>query len=186
MNLLRIEQTYGRIGVETYKSQMDIQSQQSKLTMRRIDSQLNIEKQMPVVKIDQHACFATAGLKNVFELTEEAAQLAKQQALQYTAQKAVEGDMLANIKGGGNPIAEIARSNSYEQHEFNIDNIPKERPRIEVEGNIKLEFNKGQIQTNVEEGSVNTNYSKAKVNIYLSQKPSINIQYVGGNIDTYR
>lgn len=186
MNLLRIEQTYGRIGVETYNSQLEMRAQQSKLEMQRTDPQINIQKQQPVVKIDQHACFATAGLKNVFELTEEAAQMGHQQVLQYTAKKAIEGDMLANIKGGGNPIAEIARSNSYEQHEFNIDLIPKERPHIEVEGYIKLSFNEGQLQINFKEANININFSQSKISFYLNQKPSLNIQYVGGNIDTYR
>lgn len=185
MNLLRIEQTYAKIGVENYKGQLDIKSQLSRLQLQRSDAKIEIEKQAPRVLIDQHPCFASAGLKNNTELNEEAAQRAKQQAMEYIGRRAADGDALANIKNKGNPIAEIARRDSYQVHEFDIDLIPKERPRIEVEGYIKFSAQMGEVKGNVEEGFADINFSNPKLSFYLREKPSLNIQYVGRNIDTY-
>ena len=183
MNVLRIEQTYARIGVETQRSEIQIQSKLPKLQMQQINAKIEIDKQEPRVIIDQRACFSSAGLKSVSELIDQAAQEGMQQAFAYAGKKASEGDMLANIRNKGNAIAEIARSNSVTVHEFNIDNIPKERPRIEVEGYINISAVKGEINSQVEEGSVNITASEPKVNLYLREKPSISIQYVGSNFD---
>lgn len=185
MNLLRIEQTYGTIGIETQNSQVRINTRQSLLQLHQTQAKIEIDKQAPTVKIDQHGCFATAGLKNVFELTEEAAQAGQQQSMEYIAKKAADGDMLANIKAGGNPIAEIARRDSYRKHEFNIDLIPKVRPKIDVEGYIKLSAEMGKIETSVKEGSVNINFTENKIRLYLAQQPSLQIQYTGKKIDAY-
>jgi hypothetical protein len=183
MNLLRIEQTYAQIGIETQRSQIQIQSKLPKLQIQQTNAKIEIDKQEPRVIIDQHACFATAGLKNVFELTDQAAQEGMQQAFEYAGKKAAEGDMLADIRNKGNAIAQIAKSNVYEEHEFNIDSIPKERPRIEVEGYINISAVKGEINSQLEEGSVSINASEPKVNLYLREKQSISIQYIGSNFD---
>ncbi len=185
MNLLRIEQTYGMIGVETRNSKADIRTQQSRLNLQQTYVKIEIDKQAPTVKIDQHGCFATAGLKNVFELTEEAAQAGQQQAMEYTAKKAADGDMLANIKSGGNPIAEIAKRDSYQEHEFNIDLIPKVRPKIDFEGYIRLSAEMGEVESSVKEGYVKVNFTENKIRLYLAQKPSLQIQYIGKKVDTY-
>lgn len=183
MNNLRIEQTYARIGVETQRSEIQIQSRLPKLQMQQTNAKIEIDKKEPRVIIDQHACFATAGLKNVFELTDQAAQEGMQQASEYAGKKAAEGDALADIRNKGNTIAQIAKSNVYQEHEFNIDNIPKERPKIDVEGYINISAVNGEINSQVEKGSVSINASEPKVNLYLREKPSINIQYIGSNFD---
>lgn len=185
MNFLRIEQTYGKIGVETYASQLGIESRQSILKVHQEHVQVEIDKEEPKVLIDQHECFATAGLKNHFELAQEAAAAAARQVMEYTARYASDGDLLAKIQYKGNPIAEIARRNSFDSHEFNIDLIPKARPRIEVEGHINLSFKEGGVQTGVEEGFMQINFSKPQIQCYLLQKPSLQIQYVGKNLDIY-
>lgn len=185
MNFLRIEQTYGQIGVETYKSQLQIKSQQSKLQMQQTHAKIEINKEEPRVIIDQHPCFATAGLKNDFELAQEAAQLAYQRVMEYIAKYAADGDMLARIKDKSNPIAEIARRDSFTQHEFNIDLIPKARPIIDFEGHISLSAREGQIQKSVQEGSLQVNFSKGEVRLFVARQPSLRIEYAGKNFDTY-
>lgn len=185
MNFLRIEHTYGQIGIDAYNSELQIQSKLSKLNLQHSDAKIQIEKESPKVVIDQHECFATAGLKNVFELTDEAAQLGMQQSMEYAAKKAAEGDALANIKSKSNTIAEIARQNTVDQHEFNIDLIPKARPKIEIEGYIKFSLEKGQVVGNIEDGYIDINFSNPRLDMYLKVKPSLSIEYIGNNFDAY-
>lgn len=186
MNFLRIEQSYAKIGIETTKPQYMAESRQSRLKLEQTHAKIEIDKQEPRVIIDQHECFATAGLKNDYERAVEAAQDAKQQVMEYIAKNAADGDMLASIESGGNPIAEIAERDSYNQHEFNIDLIPKARPRIEVSGgDIHFNLNEGQVKSQVEEGFLNTRFTEGSIRKYLLQKPSIRINFVGNNIDKY-
>lgn len=183
MNLLRIEQTYAKIGIETYPSKPEINTRADRLNMNQSFVQVEIHQQFPKVIIDQHECFATAGLKNNMEILEEAAQAAEQQALSYTAQKAQEGDALADIRSRGNPIAEIARQSTFDHHVFDIDLIPKARPRIEVVGGIDISFREGQTNNSVEEGFIDINFTEPKIQMYLLQKPSVQIEYIGNNVD---
>ncbi|MGE5328919.1 MAG: DUF6470 family protein [Deltaproteobacteria bacterium] len=183
MNVLRIEQTYAKIGIETYNSKAEMNSKANRLKMQQSFAQVQIQKELPKVLIDQHDCFATSGLKNNEEILAEAAAAANQQAAEYTIRKAQDGDQMTNIRYRGNVIADIARRDSFEQHEFNIDNIPKARPRIEVQGYLKVNFNEGEVSNTVEEGYLNINFSEPRINMYLMQKPSLQIQYIGSNVD---
>jgi len=183
MNFLRIEQGYGKIGIQTYPSKPEINTKAAQLDMQQTFIKVEISQQLPKVWIDQHECFATAGLKNNTEILEDAAQAAYQQAMSYTAKKAQEGDSLADIRNKGNPIAAIARANCFNQNVFDIDIIPKARPRIEVSGDIKKSFQEGQISANVQEGRIDINFTQPQINMYLMQKPYINIEYTGNNID---
>ena len=183
MNLLRIEQTYAKIGVETFNSQLRINSKQSTIDMHQTFTQVKLEKELPKVIIDQHDCFATAGLKNDMEILLEAKQNAYAQVMEYTARKAQDGDMMANLRNRGNVIAAIASRDSSEQHEFNIDLIPKARPRIEVTGYLNIGFEDGKVTNNVNEGYLNMKFTEPQINMYLLQKPSVNIEYIGNNID---
>jgi hypothetical protein len=59
---------------------------------------VEIESELPRVQIDQYQCFAEAGLKNNGDLLREAAQMSIQQAMDYTAKAAADGDELAAIE----------------------------------------------------------------------------------------
>ncbi|MGE5472842.1 MAG: DUF6470 family protein [Ignavibacteriales bacterium] len=183
MNLLRIEQTYGKIGIDKYPSKLEINSKQANLNMHKTLVQVEINQELPKVIIDQHECFASAGLKNNLELVQEAAEAGRQQALAYTAQKSQEGDRFANIASKENTVAALAKEHSFDQHVFNIDSIPKVRPKIDFVGRLDISFKKGQITNDVEQGYMNMNFSKAQIEMYELQKPSVNIEYIGNNID---
>lgn len=183
MNFLSISQTYGRIGIETQSSRPEFKSQASRLNLTHTNPQVKIEKQAPRVIIDQSACFSSAGLKNNAEIAADAAHAGYQQAMQYIAKCSSDGDMLANIKSKRNAIAEIAARDSIEMHEYDIVLMPSERPKIDVEGYIKVSVDKGKINTDVEEGSLDISFTKPQIRFFLLQKPSLNIEYAGKNFD---
>jgi hypothetical protein len=135
------------------------------------------------VHIDQYQCFAEAGLKNNMDLLREAAQIGKQQAMQYIAKTAADGDRLAAVEKGGTPIADISERDAYPEKEFNIDVIPKSRPQIEVTGSLKVDFQPGGVKFSFEPGQLNVQATRPEVTIYLRQRPSIHFQYVGENVD---
>lgn len=190
---LSITQTYAKIGIETIPARFDFQSQNAQLELRQKHAKVNIETELPKVHIDQYEAFASAGLKNYYDLTKSEIEWAKQGVLEYIGKIAEDGNTLAAIENGGNPIAEIAEREFNTMNEFNIDFIPKVGPEISlVEGkvNIDPERNSEGVNNGVEgtysPAKFNINYSPAQVKIFLSQYASIKFEYRSENkINTY-
>ncbi len=75
--------------------------------------------------------------------------------MEYIAKKASDGDRLAAIHIKRDPIVEFAERDSYVKRDFNIDFIPKARPKITVEeGEVKVEL----------AGGPNAFFDKVKIN----------------------
>lgn len=188
---LRISQTHARIGVERSPGRLEIQTRRAMLEFKQKHAKVNIKTEKPRVLIDQYACFAEAGLKNFRDLTRDMVQRAYQSVMEYTGKVAADGDTLAAIERGGNPIADIAERDAYPQHEFGLDTIPRSRPKFTVEGSVKIEAdnNAGGVNNGVEgnfiPGRININFSPSQVRIYMQQYNSVDIQYVGNRLNTY-
>jgi hypothetical protein len=171
-------------------SNLSIQTSAAMLELHQKHAEVNIETELPKVIIDQYECFASAGLKNNYDLISEISQRAKQNALEFIGKTAEDGRILAAIDKGGNPIAAIAKRDAYPEHEFILDFIPKARPKIDVTGDIKIdpERNSEGITNGVEgryiPESIDINYTPGRINFNVLQYPSIEIKYLGNNIDT--
>lgn len=189
---LTIDQTYAAIGIEREPGRVEIHSQGAKVELHQKHARINIHTEPIKVEIDQYEARASAGLKNNYDLSRETVRNAYQQVMEYIGKKASDGDMLARIQRGGNPIADIAARDAFPQHEFGYDYIPKVRPKFDVTGSVTIdpERNSEGIHNGVEatiiEGFVNINYTPGKVNIYMRQYASVDIKYQEENkIDTY-
>jgi hypothetical protein len=187
---LSISTTNIKLEYERTSSSLNMESNEARLELHQKHAKVNIETELPKVLIDQYECFASAGLKNNYDLISEIAQRAKQNAIDFIGKTAEDGRLLAAIEKGGNPIAQIAKRDAYPEHEFILDFIPKARPKIEVTGDIKMDpernsegVNNG-VEINYVPGSLNIDFTPAKINFNVLQYPSISIKYLGNNIDT--
>jgi hypothetical protein len=189
---LLISQTHARIGIETTPSRLEMQTRNTQVSAQHKIAKLNVRTETPQVIIDQHDAFASAGLMTNPGIIEDAAQRGKQQALDYIGKTAEDGDRLAAIEKGGNPIADIAERDAFPEHEFGYDIIPKQRPKIDVKGN--LSFNpepindfgmRNGVRFTVIQGGVRFSYTPATIKVYLAQHPSIQMSYEGTKIDSY-
>lgn len=173
---LEYQRTPSNLGIETSNARLELHQKQARV---------NIETELPKVLIDQYECFATAGLKGNYDFTKEAAQRGYQSVMDYIGKKAQDGRMLAAIENGGNPIAFIARRDSFAEHEFVLDFIPKARPKIDVTGDIKIEPERNWegVHNGVEgdyiPGSVSIDFTPAQININVVRYPSVEIRYMG-------
>lgn len=187
---LSISTTNIQLGIERTPARMDIESQNATLSFRAKQAKVNIHTELPMVVIDQYECFATAGLKNNYDFTQNVSQKAYQQVMEYIGKTAADGYTLAAIENGGNPIKEIAVRDAYPEHEFGIDFIPKAGPRIDFTGSIDIEWERNSEGTNngvdgeFNPGSVNINFEPASISTYVKQYPSINIEYQENIIDS--
>lgn len=186
---MKIAQTYARIGVERTPSRLEMDSARSEIRFRQKHARIRVRTELPRVRIDQYECFATAGLKNNGDRAEEITRMAYKKAMEYIAKVAGDGDALAAIEKGGNPVAEIAQRDSFTTHEFNIVAMPGARPKITVEGGVRVESagNSEGVWNGVEgeyrRGHLNIAFRPSVVRIYMAQKNSISFSYEDDNIN---
>ncbi len=181
--MINISQTYGRIGIETQNAKINITSTKPQINIEQKQSEIEIKTELPQVKIDQYECFAEVGLKNNYDLIKETAELAKQQSMDYIAKMAMDGDMLAAIENETNPIADIAERDAYPEYEYNIDLIPKSRPKIDFTASIDIRAKPGKIEYKLRPGNLTNNYTPGNVKIYMAQEPSLKFEYIGKNMN---
>lgn len=181
---ITISQTHAQIGIERMPGRTQMQSQNARLEMHQKHAKVNIETELPRVQIDQYEAFASAGLKNNADLLKDAVQRGYQQVMEYIGKIAADGDTLAAIEHGGNPIADISERDAYPEHEYGYDYLPKAGPKFDVTGYVKLDPEpNGQGTTNGVEfkyipGNLNINYTPGKVDVFIKQYASINIKYI--------
>lgn len=184
--MLKITSTPALIGINTINAKVNISQPKADVSMHTDHAKVEIHSENPKVLIDQYQCFAEAGLKNFLDLTKESAQIGKQAVLQGIQRRVSEGNQMADIHKDYNPIAQIADYNAFELYnkEFNFGFIPKSRPKIDViEGKVNIQAHEGKVSLDVKVNRPIVDYTRGKVEIYLRQKNSIDIQYIGSNMD---
>jgi hypothetical protein len=180
---MTISQQFAKIGMQTTPGKLTIEKEDAKLSIKQDSPKVNMKVDMPKVQIDQYECFAEAGLKNMADLTDEITGYAKQNVMKYMAKRSSDGDRMAAIENKSDVIAEIARSDMYDQTDFNMGIIPTSRPKITVTGGLEIEPEPtaqgvlNGVEYQVEPAKININYIRGKLDIYLSQKASIEFRY---------
>lgn len=185
-NLLSIHQTYGKIGLEIQNAQLSIQQPKAQINMHQELPQVQIETTPLEMHIDQQDCWNEVGLKDNAALIYDNGQEARQAAMEGIARRAEEGTRLLSIENGGKPIIEMAKEASNPPPKtVNIAFLPQSRPKIDFTG--------GEVHFSLQEGRVDWEVIPQKpiievsqypsVNVYMQQWPSINIEYLGNNLD---
>lgn len=182
---LSIRTTGMQLGINRTPGKLEIETKNAVLSFHGRQTKVNISNELPMVIIDQYECFATAGLKNNYDLTKNAAQEAYQQMLEFIAKTASDGYALAAIENGGNPLKSIVIRDAYPEHEFGIDFIPKARPKIDFTGGTTIDWdvNNG-VEGYYDRGFVNISYVPASISVYVKQYAAIDIEYQGNIVDS--
>ncbi len=183
---LRITQTYGQIGIDTYRSWMDIKQTPPKAHIEQKLPELSIERKLPKVYIDQTQCFAESGLKPALQLAMDFNKEGLQAAFEGIGRIAEEGTRLRAIEKGGNPIAQIAYEKSVRNYQPVMVQMPKSRPDIRWDmGYLHINWKPNPAKIEWETyTTAQINATKHRVDIYMKQWPDIKIEYIGNNIDS--
>ena len=183
---LIINQTHAKIGIERVPGRLEIRTRNAVLELHQEQAKVNIQTELPKIEIDQREAFADIGLKSYRDLAKEMVQMAYQNVMQYIAKTASDGDRLAAIELGGNPLADIAERDAFPEKEFGYDYIPKTRPKISLqEGKVHIDVEPRGVEANYIPGDVEFNFIPTKINIYMRQYNSISFEYKGTKVDTY-
>lgn len=188
---LTIHQSFVKLGIETTNARLEMESTRPRLELTQKHAWVELHTEYPRIEIDQKEAFASAGLKGFRELAEEQSQIARSNAMEYIGRTAEDGNQLAAIENGGNPIADIALRNSYTEKEFVFAMIPKVGPKISVKpGSVQIDpgeslgANNG-VKGEFTRGELNSRFIPGDVRIYLAQKNFINFEYKPDKIDLY-
>lgn len=183
---IRITTTSASIGIKTTNGRLDIQQPQAQMSINTQEPRLKIHAAPAKMQIDQYQCFAEAGQKNYSDMTRGYAALGMRRSMEGIATIARQGDQMANIHQGGNVIIAQAAQNGFPQDrmEFNFDAIPKSMPKIYVQqGKLDIQVQEGKVDVRVKSSSPKIHYTPGKVDIYLRQKNSIKVQYIGKKLN---
>ncbi|QXM07420.1 hypothetical protein KVH43_07105 [Crassaminicella indica] len=165
---------------------MSIQQPKADIKMTTKLPKVEIHTEPVKVQIDQYPCRAEIGFKNYIDLTKDTASFAKQKAMEGIARIVRQGNEMAAIQNKTDVIPEQAEENAYHlfDKEFNFDLIPKSRPKIDfIGGKVDIKPIEGKVNMDVGVNKPIIDYKMGKVDIYLRQKNSINIEYVGGRFN---
>lgn len=170
------------IGMSTTPAKLNMRTTQPKVELHQEHGKVMIQTTAPKITIDQSQCFSESGLKGILELTRDMANESVSIMNESVGRIAEQGTELTNIHLGGNPIADQASYNAYDQfsHEFNMVTMPTSRPNIQlVRGTVRIQATGGKVDAKLIRGEVATDYSPGKVEIYARSKNSIQFQTTG-------
>lgn len=182
---LRVTNINGQIGIKTTDAVLSIRQPKGELEMTTKKTDLNLKINLPKVKIDQSQCFSEAGLKDVFELTAEAAQRGMQNAQETIGKIAADGDRMANFQTKEDVIAALDWEKAFPGPvDYNIGFIPRSRPKIEVEGGVAFNPQLGGVEFKAKIYAPEiTVATKPSVEIFLMRKPEFHFEFIGNNVD---
>lgn len=181
---LKVTNIHGLIGIRKNDAVLSLSQPRAKLNIETEPAQVNIHTTQAQVRIDQSQCFSEAGLKDVFELTEEFADSGRQTALEAIARIVAEGNRMANIKIKADAVGEIAADKVFRQpDQYDIALIPKSRPKIDFVGGISLEPQPGRISIEAVLNPAQIEATAPSLNYYWQKHPFFSFKFVGKNVD---
>lgn len=172
----------GLIGIRTTPGQFNMSNRPARLEMRQEHAKVAIETSRPMLEIDQYQSMAQMGYKKTADVALELAQLGRQKAMEFIANKTDEGNRLKAIEKGGNPIREIAIDKVWPQKQRQGGFTPIVGPEFHATpGEVTITppqvNNPSHIgyEADYIPGELNVQYIAAKVEVYMRQYPEINI-----------
>ena len=183
---LRITTTPALIGIDRTPGGFDMRQPKADMELNIEHPKVEIRTEHGQVRIDQSQCFSEAGLKSFSELTADNAAFARQKVMQTIEKIGRQGDELMAIEAKYDPIPGQAEENAFTWDDvvFNFDLIPKSRPKVDfVGGTVDIQVKEGRVNLQVQVNKPIINYTPTKLDIYLRQKNSINIEYVGSKFN---
>ncbi|EGL83793.1 hypothetical protein CathTA2_0662 [Caldalkalibacillus thermarum TA2.A1] len=185
MPQLRIKQEQAQIGINQIPGQLEIEQPPAQVTMTTEHAQVHIDRQPGEWHIDQSRAWAAYGLIPPVTLTKKIVDNIKHVYPEIVAKMARDGDRMADVHLSNKVIAELAKE------------LPRPLSEMQIAGpastlNVDVEYFPEQVEIKVQGGTwhydvkpqkPSIEHTPARVEIYLRQRPSIEIEWVGREVD---
>lgn len=175
---LEIRTTWPQMGMRTTPSRLEIIQPNGELQIKQQKVEMSIDRELPRVLIDQSSCFKELGVKNLVEMTQETAQLARQSVLEYIGKMTEEADRLGQIEYKGPVIAELSLERMEQLREFNIAFIPQSRPQFDVTGHLKINWGVREGHAEYQPHFPKISFQPGKLEIYMRRHAKLEMHYI--------
>jgi len=183
--MIEIHRTDALIGIRTTHAEQSIQQPMADMQVRQKHPRVEIHSEQVRVILDQQECFNESGLMDTTALLDDMKQRSEEAVLEGIGRRVDEGNSMAAIENGGNAIAEIAFSNSFDNKEFNVVAMPRSRPKIDfVGGTVDIRVDEGTVDIGLKVNPPIIDVKLGDVDIFLRQQPSLSFRFVDSRIDT--
>jgi len=182
---LRITQQPALVGLSIHKPAIKLNTTLPYLDIKTTPVSLQIDNPAAKLEIDWTQCRADMGLKTPPAVCRDNAQLSLSQGLEAIGTIAAEGDTLGNIEAPTNVGQLVAsRLQAESEVDYNVALMPEHPPEVNVETReVEVTLEPREINCNLQRGILENNTEWAKVDMYLQQKPSINVEWIGSYYD---
>lgn len=188
---IAIQTTQAKTGLESQRPPMSIRQQNADMQIDNpLTGNFRMSQEFVEITIDQTEAFADADVKSIFRRNDEWAQRAMQQALQYAAKTARQGEQLKKIENPGEVIPELARQNGERApKEYNYAAVPSSTDKVRFgyqPGDVRVDVHWPDANIRVQRNEPEINIPRWEQNVYLQQRKSIQFDVTGGNVNTVR
>ncbi|MFY9174746.1 MAG: DUF6470 family protein [Peptococcia bacterium] len=186
--LLRIQQSWAQIGLNSRLAQVKLKIKEPRLEVKSNQLKVQIDQEGARVECDATQCRDEVGYKTVSRLRQDNRDKAWRTSMDYIANTAANGDMLARIEENsiGDCMAHIA-AQAWDDKEFVFNRVPQSPVDITViPGRLNISWQLGEVKARLDKGTVANNSTLPELKVYLRQKADIKIEYVGSTVDAYR
>lgn len=184
---LRMDATYGKIGLQTQNAKLRMNQQRADMTIRQPKAELSIQTLPGKLDIDQSKAFAEANLKSVYQLIEDFARRGREAVMKGIARRARQGDRLMKIENKGHPIADLGRINSSDPPlRFNIGWMPRSPFSVKFHyqpADVRIQWKIHGPEIHVTPHPTEFTYVPGSVSGFMRQRASLNIDVVGLRYD---
>jgi hypothetical protein len=183
---IRINITEARLGLNISKPLQRIDQEPATMQIQQPKAEMRINRRDAKLTIDQTRAWEDMDLKHIFRRIEEFAQNGVRGVQSGIARLSQEGDQLMKIENGGKPLISQAVQNSQStQFEFNVGFVPSPfSVKINYQrGNLDINWNTHKPRIDVQTHKPIHDYTPGKVSGYMLQKPSLEIDFVGGSVN---
>ncbi|WEG11250.1 DUF6470 family protein [Pullulanibacillus sp. KACC 23026] len=183
---IRLQQTYAQIGLRITQPVMEIEQQPADLSIKQTPAQMDITKTPSHLEIDQEEAWEQLGFKPLSVLTRDAAEDAKQAAVEAVGEIAQEGDQLAHIENKSNTVAAIVSSKANPAPSDSGNGFIPTSELVKINytpSELHINWKLGETEINVTPHLVKINYTAGKTEVYLRQQPQLKTDFTEININ---
>jgi hypothetical protein len=174
---IQIRQQYARIGMDIEDGRMEIRQPKATLEQTTSPARLEMEYRDGDLTIDQSKAWDALAMGSVSRLNDRIYSQAKNIVLQNIARIVENGNRMAAIHKGGNPIADIAAEQAFEDNplvyvgEASYDNVDIEYVANEPD----IQYTPAHVNTTIQAQRPEIYYQRGSVSVYLAQRNSLEI-----------
>jgi hypothetical protein len=174
---IQIQQQYAKLGIDAELGRYDMRQPKASIEMRTTAPKLELESSPGNLSIDQSRAWDALARGGALQTMSRIYSDAQNAALQGIARIVDNGNRLAAIHRGGNPIAEMAREAAFQSHSFSITG-PASSGNVDIEyepSPVRTEYISGTVDITVIPQRPEVEYIRGKVDIHMQQYGQVTI-----------